>query len=293
MHYQEIIQSIDEENNKCVDCDKENPTKVSVNNGIILCEGCALQHLDLGPNISYIRELSGDFDEYLLNYFTLGGNSKFKRFLKEENVDPNLPIKSKYLTKAIEFYRINLKRKVQGEKLLIKKYDNPNEIIENSEIYFPEFEDYVMKNQSNKGNPNNQKIDKAKKLLGNIGSNIFSFGKKMYTGVKQGANFVAEKAKPATNQIKKGAVFMGHKAGDAYSSLKNKIIHLNKSKGNQSGNDNENNNINNNNEENNNNNIENNNINPENNNNNNDNNGPGIVLNHPLENEQAPEKKDE
>ena len=110
-HYKDIILSIDEENTKCADCDKENPSKVSVNNGIVLCEGCALQHLDLGTNVSYIRDLSGDFDEYLLNYFTLGGNSKFKRFLKEENIDPNLPIKTKYLIKACQFYRINLKKK--------------------------------------------------------------------------------------------------------------------------------------------------------------------------------------
>ena len=60
--YKDIILSIDEENIKCADCGKENPTKVSVNNGIILCEGCALQHLELGPNVSYIRDLSGEFD---------------------------------------------------------------------------------------------------------------------------------------------------------------------------------------------------------------------------------------
>ena len=287
-HYKDIILSIDEENTKCADCDKENPSKVSVNNGIVLCEGCALQHLDLGTNVSYIRDLSGDFDEYLLNYFTLGGNSKFKRFLKEENIDPNLPIKTKYLTKACQFYRINLKKKVQGEKLLEKNYDNPNEIIENMEIYFPEFEDYVMKNDTSKSHPSNQNVEKAKKIIGNIGSNLFSFGKKLYSNVKQGANYVAVKAKPATNQIKKGAVFMGHKAGDAYSSLKNKIVALNKGKIK----DNENNNINNNNNEINNeqNNIENNNnlIN-DNNINNNENNGPGILLNHPISGEQSPE----
>ena len=133
--YKDIILSIDEENAKCVDCGKENPMKVSVNNGIILCEGCALQHLELGSNISYIRDLAGDFDEYLLNYFTLGGNSKFIKFLKEENVDTSLPINKKYLTKACEFYRINLKKKVQGENLIKKNYENPNEIVENIDEY--------------------------------------------------------------------------------------------------------------------------------------------------------------
>ena len=223
--YKDIILSIDEENIKCADCGKENPIKVSVNNGIILCEGCALQHLELGPNVSYIRDLSGEFDEYLLNYFTLGGNSKFKKFLKEENVDTSLPINKKYLTRACEFYRINLKRKVQGVDLLTKKYENPNEIVENMENNFPEFEDYVIKNQKQK---KNQKLGQAKKLIGNIGSGLFSFGKKVYSGVKQGANFVAVKAQPATNKIKKGAVYMGHQVGGVYSNIKNKITSLNK-----------------------------------------------------------------
>ena len=223
--YKDIILSIDEENIKCADCGKENPIKVSVNNGIILCEGCALQHLELGPNVSYIRDLSGEFDEYLLNYFTLGGNSKFKKFLKEENVDTSLPINKKYLTRACEFYRINLKRKVQGVDLLTKKYENPNEIVENMENNFPEFEDYVIKNQKQN---KNQKFGQAKKLIGNIGSGLFSFGKKVYSGVKQGANFVAVKAQPATNKIKKGAVYMGHQVGGVYSNIKNKITSLNK-----------------------------------------------------------------
>ena len=223
--YKDIILSIDEENIKCADCGKENPIKVSVNNGIILCEGCALQHLELGPNVSYIRDLSGEFDEYLLNYFTLGGNSKFKKFLKEENVDTSLPINKKYLTRACEFYRINLKRKVQGVDLLTKKYENPNEIVENMENNFPEFEDYVIKNQKQN---KNQKLGQAKKIIGNIGSGLFSFGKKVYSGVKQGANFVAVKAQPATNKIKKGAVYMGHQVGGVYSNIKNKITSLNK-----------------------------------------------------------------
>ena len=284
--YKDIILSIDEENVKCADCGKENPIKVSVNNGIILCEGCALQHLELGPNVSYIRDLAGDFDEYLLNYFTLGGNSKFKRFLKEEKVDTSLPINKKYLTKACEFYRINLKKKVQGENPLQKNYEDPNQIVENMENYFPEFEDYVMKNQKQ---GKNQKVDQAKKIIGNIGSGLFSFGKKMYSGMKQGANYFAVKAQPATNKIKKGAVYMGHQVGGVYSNIKNKVLTINK--GQQKENEKK--------EENNENKGENEvkeeekkeeekkeEEKKE------DNNGPGILLNNPFNNESSPEKKE-
>ena len=286
--YKDIILSIDEENIKCADCGKENPTKVSVNNGIIICEGCALQHLELGSNVSYIRDLSGDFDEYLLNYFTLGGNSKFKRFLTDEKVDTTLPINKKYLTRACEYYRINLKKKVQGEQLLKKKYDNPNEIVENMEINFPEFEDYILKN---KKKSKNQNIDQAKKILGNIGSGLFSFGKKMYSGVKQGANFVAVKAKPATNKIKQGATYMGHQFGDAYTNLKHKIVSLNKGKqkdneGKEEIKENENNIEKKEEKE-----IKNEEKKEE--EKHDDNNGPGILLNNPVSNEPEQEKKPE
>ena len=264
--YKDIILSIDEENNKCADCGKENPIKVSVNNGIILCEGCALQHLELGPNISYIRDLAGDFDEYLLNYFTLGGNSKFIKFLKEENVDTSLPINKKYLTKACEFYRINLKKKVQGQNLIKKNYENPNEIVENMENNFPEFEDYTLKNHKQ---GKNQKIDQAKKILGNIGSGLFSFGKKMYTGVKQGANYVAVKAQPATNKIKKGAVYMGHQVGGVYSNIKHKIVGANKGKADEKTDEKKE-------EE-----------------KKDDNEGPGILLNNPISNEPPQGNKEE
>ena len=288
--YKDIILSIDEENAKCADCGKENPIKVSVNNGIILCEGCALQHLELGPNVSYIRDLAGDFDEYLLNYFTLGGNSKFKRFLKEENVDTSLPINKKYLTKACEFYRINLKKKVQGENPLQKNYENPNEIVENMENNFPEFEDYVLKNKKH-GKP--QKVDQYKKIIGNLGSGLFSFGKKMYSGVKQGANYVAVKAQPATNKIKQGAVFMGHQVGGVYSNIKNKVLTMNKGQKKEGDKEEPK-------EENNDNNINN-----ENKGENeikeeekkeeekkDDNNGPGLLLNNPINNESSQEKKE-
>ena len=52
----------------------------------------------------------------------------------------------------------------------------------------------------------------------------------MYSGVKQGANYVAVKAQPSTNKIKKGTVYMGHQVGGVYSNIKHKIIWANKGK---------------------------------------------------------------
>ena len=144
-----IIYSIDEQNKNCVDCGAENPTKVSINNGVIICEKCATEHESLGHSISFIKNIEDDFDEFLINFIVMGSNTKFKRFLTEENVDSNLPIKSKYKTQAVIFYRKNLKAKVEGKKECEKDYKDPNEIVEEEDDnLFPEFnKKYVVKNQ--------------------------------------------------------------------------------------------------------------------------------------------------
>ena len=58
-----LIYNIDENNKKCADCSCENPTKVSINHGITLCETCSQAHEKLGKSISYIRKI----DDYLTN----------------------------------------------------------------------------------------------------------------------------------------------------------------------------------------------------------------------------------
>ena len=144
-----IIYTIDEENKKCVDCGAENPTKVSINNGVVICENCAKEHEELGSSISFIKNIDDDFDEFLTNFIVMGSNTKFKRFLAQENVDTSLPIKSKYKTQALNFYRKILRAKIEGKKEMEKDYKDPNEIVEDEEEnLFPEFnKKYVIKNQ--------------------------------------------------------------------------------------------------------------------------------------------------
>ena len=144
-----ILYSIDEENKKCVDCGAENPTKVSINNGVIICNNCSKEHEELGHDISFIKNIEDDFDEFLINFIVMGSNTKFKRFLAEEQIDSSLPIKSKYKTSALYFYRKNLKAKVEGKIELKKDYQDANEIIEKEDDnIFPEFnQQYIIKNQ--------------------------------------------------------------------------------------------------------------------------------------------------
>ena len=144
-----IIYSIDEENKKCVDCGAENPTKVSINNGIIICEKCAKEHEALGHSISFLKNIGDDFDEFLIHFIVMGSNTKFKRFLTQENVDATLPIATKYKTNAVCFYRKNLKAKVEGKKEFEKDFEDPNGVVgEENDNIFPEFQKkYVLKNQ--------------------------------------------------------------------------------------------------------------------------------------------------
>ena len=197
-----------------MDCEKKYPTKISINNGVIICEDCAKKHELLGNSISFIKDIEDDFDEYLLNFIVLGSNSKFKRFLITEEVDQTLPIEKKYLTKACYFYRKNLKRKVLGKEIETKKdYENPNEIVEDGDNEFQEFDNYRLKSKGN------SKLNK-------IGGSILSVGKKMFGGIKYGANFVAKKTEGPSKNIMKGAGFVGKKIGVAYEKIKHSVLKL-------------------------------------------------------------------
>mgnify|MGYP002626213269 CR=1 FL=1 len=142
-----LIYSIDEENYRCVDCDKEKTTYISINNGVTLCDFCAKQHLSLGNSISFIKSINAQLDEYLFNYIVFGSNTRFKRFISKEQLDQNLIIKKKYKTKCLNYYRKSLKSKVEGTPHPIKDYQNPNEIDEENNHCFPEFDKYKIKKQ--------------------------------------------------------------------------------------------------------------------------------------------------
>ena len=142
-----VIYTIDEGNNKCVDCDTEHPTKISINNGVIICEECAKKHKNLGNSISYIKNIDDNLDNFLFDFIVLGGNTKFKRFLNDEKINLDLTIEEKYKTEACNFYRKNLKAKVKGEKEIEKEYNSANDIVKEPENIFPEFDNYKLKNE--------------------------------------------------------------------------------------------------------------------------------------------------
>ena len=142
----QTIFSLDSKNQKCNDCGEPDVKFVSVNNGITLCELCAQIHQNFGFQISYIRSIEDEFDDYLMNYFIYGGNKKFRKALRHMGVNLDEKKSHLYKTFGADYYRRNLKSIVKGNSQLEKDFNNPNEIMKIESNAFPEFENYVVNN---------------------------------------------------------------------------------------------------------------------------------------------------
>ena len=161
--FKQTIFSLDAKNQKCNDCGEPDVKFVSVNNGITLCELCAQIHQNFGYQISYLRSIEDEFDDYLMNFFIYGGNKKFKKTLRHMGVNLDVKKAHLYRTFGVDFYRRNLKSIVKGNSQLEKDFSNANEIMQIDSNAFPEFENYVIgeynKNQINLALLNNMQID--------------------------------------------------------------------------------------------------------------------------------------
>ena len=110
-----------EGNNKCIDCNAENPTFASTNNAVFLCENCANIHKRLGTNISIIKSLNNDqFTPEEISILRIGGNKRFNDFVKEYGIKEEQNKEFKYHLKLAEYYRLLLLTEINKEK-------NPNE----------------------------------------------------------------------------------------------------------------------------------------------------------------------
>ena len=161
--FKQTIFSLDSKNQKCNDCGEPDIKFVSVNNGITLCELCAQIHQNFGFQISYIRSIEDEFDDYLMNYFIYGGNKKFRKTLRHMGVNLDAKKAHLYKTFGADYYRRNLKSIVKGNSQLEKDFNNANEVMKIESNAFPEFENYVVndynKNQINISLLNNLPID--------------------------------------------------------------------------------------------------------------------------------------
>ena len=170
-YYANLILNNDISNKYCVDCGRENPSHVSINNGVTLCEDCSDVHLSLGISVSYIRSLYGKWDNYLYKYFLFGGNQNFLNMLKMFSIDPSLyDINTKYTTKAISFYRKALKAKVDNKDVIM--FNTPDYLDNTKDSYEYQIENIFCDYQvNNKG--------KFEKVVGMVAKKLGGVGKKL------------------------------------------------------------------------------------------------------------------
>ncbi len=102
----------------------DNPDKgvryISVNNAVLMCEECSIQHRELPSGVSYVMSVVDAGETYSLQKVELlkfGGNDRFRNFLDSFQVDDpssshhgrsifaDIPITQKYMTNAAKYYR--------------------------------------------------------------------------------------------------------------------------------------------------------------------------------------------
>ena len=202
---------LDSENRICFDCGGAFPCCVSINNGVFLCKFCGENHRKkLNYNISFIRDINDEWDQYLLSYATRGGNSRFKRLCLQyevpcqsltENDDEKI---NKYLIRLGEYVRLLLKSEINCDEPPQPLY---NEVAKNpinkDVIYFPEFENYKLFSGKNLVNEKNQN------MATNGGE---STGAKIWEGTKTTFNIMKTTSGIIYNTGKPIVSFLGNAA---------------------------------------------------------------------------------
>ena len=144
LNFKQTLFSLDKKNSTCNDCGDSEVKYVSINNGITLCELCAQIHKNFGYEISFIRDIDDQFDEYLVGFFIYGGNKKFRKKLRSMGVNLDQKKGNLYRTYGADFYRRNLKSIVKGNSHLDIDFENANEVMKNETNNFPEFANYIV-----------------------------------------------------------------------------------------------------------------------------------------------------
>ena len=179
----------DVENKLCADCGNSLPTFCSINHGILICKICAPLHLKLGFNISYIRSISDEWDQYLMGYMNRGGNNRFKRFCYKYKLF-GIPIEEKYIKRSMEYYRLLIRSEVLAEEPPeeIKK-EFADQKCDLSIVYFPEFENYSIYKGEIPGKENSN----------GIGKKIYNGGVGTFNVLKNTGGFIYSTTKPVVS----------------------------------------------------------------------------------------------
>ena len=150
LNFKQTLFSLDKKNSSCNDCGDADVKYVSVNNGITLCELCAQIHKNFGYEISFIRSIEDQFDDYLVGFFIYGGNKKFRKKMRNMGVDLDLKKGNLYRTFGADYYRRNLKSVVKGNSQLDIDFEKANDVMKDETNNFPEFANYVINSNYDK-----------------------------------------------------------------------------------------------------------------------------------------------
>ena len=100
----------------CFDCGCRNPELISINNGILICNTCGLNHMTFPPGASILicNDIKALSEKELL-FLSLGGNKKLYEFILNQCPSLlNLPRKFLYISPIIEYYRKRLENLVDS-----------------------------------------------------------------------------------------------------------------------------------------------------------------------------------
>lgn len=113
------MQQEDLSNTLCCDCGTAGALWASVSHGTYISIEAAGVHRSLGVKTSFVLSTTMDsWKPVHLRMMELGGNQRFKDFLREQGVPEDLPIRRKYTTRAAAWYRENLRAQAEGREPL-------------------------------------------------------------------------------------------------------------------------------------------------------------------------------
>ena len=218
-----------EGNNKCIDCNAENPTFASTNNAVFLCENCANIHKRLGTNISIIKSLNNDvFTPEEISILKIGGNKRFNDFVKEYGIKEEQNKEFKYHLKLVEYYRLLLLTEINKEKNsnvyehLINNKPNP-------EIGLQLMNSVTVESIQQANQPQNEIVKDVSSIASKIGSFFSSVGQKVSevyesSGLSQKVDAAKEKISEGVRNFQENHPSVksaAEKTGEALNAAKN------------------------------------------------------------------------
>ena len=91
----------------CFDCGNPGPIMASSNNGIFLCQMCAVTHQSMNPQTSFVRSIyNQNWTNREITMMHMGGNAKLKQYFGKFGLNSPDMSSTRYSSQASCVYRI-------------------------------------------------------------------------------------------------------------------------------------------------------------------------------------------